>query len=177
MRSLPGHAGHSEVIGDAGIDLGQKAVIEALRVNVVGGQVVIKLSRQFLLERHLKGAKVHGHGGRGVYALNVSAHADAVAAENAFIRIPHDGRGADINGLRFPRVPKSYAMDAHTVGQLLKMAFAVFDTGNTVTAVSCVCDKLFHRIPLLHIFPLLQKKNYRKSLQHYMHARLKFQFF
>ena len=69
--------------------------------------------------------------------LYIVAHADAVAAEYAFIWVSHNSRRTHIDGILRFCIFITYMSHSHTVGQFLQMAFPALDTGGAIPAMSC----------------------------------------
>ena len=80
----------------------------------------------------------------GIDSLHVVAHADTVAAKDAFVRIPYDGRGTCIDLMVRHTILVRNCGHAHAMSQLLQMAFAALDAGGAVSVVSCQKQFQYH---------------------------------
>ena len=84
----------------------------------------------------------HNHGFRAAVceidrldSLQLAAYADAVTTEDAFVRIPYNRRGAEIQRHLLLVVLEAHMHDTETLCQRLKIAVSAFFTGQTVSAV------------------------------------------
>ena len=71
----------------------------------------------------------------GAHMLDLAAHPDAVAAEDAFVHVADDGRRRVVDGIIRPVVFKADMIQAEPAGQKLQLAFLVFLTDRAVPAV------------------------------------------
>ena len=85
----------------------------------------------------------------GVHRLHVVAHADAVTAEDALVRISNDGRRTEIQRVLFLGIFKADVPHSHAVRQRLQLALAALDAGGAVSAMRCQ-QKLQDELPILH---------------------------